>query len=57
MFTLFPKDLVNAPRQFAERYFNVAGWTEFESGGHFAAWERPSEYLAGVRAAVELGFG
>ncbi len=57
VFTLFPKDLVNAPRQFAERYFNVAGWTEFESGGHFAAWERPQEYLEGVRAAVKLGFG
>ena len=57
VFTLFPKDLVNAPRQFAERYFNVAGWMEFESGGHFAAWERPQQYLEGVRAAVKLGFG
>ena len=57
VFTLFPKDLVNAPQQFAERYFKVAGWMEFESGGHFAAWERPQEYLEGVRAAVKLGFG
>jgi len=49
VFTLFPKELVNPPRQFAERYFNVAGWMEFQSGGHFAARERPSDYLEGVR--------
>jgi len=53
-FTVFPKDLVNAPREFAARFFDVRSWTEEPAGGHFAAWERPSEYVAGVRAAVAL---
>lgn len=53
-FTIFPKDLVNAPREFAARFFDVRSWTEETVGGHFAAWERPSEYAAGVRAAVGL---
>ena len=54
VFTLFAKDLVNAPREFAERFFDVRSWSEHPSGGHFAAWERPQEYEAGVRAAVRL---
>jgi pimeloyl-ACP methyl ester carboxylesterase len=53
VFTIFPKDLVNAPRRFAERYFNVVDWRAFERGGHFAAWERPEEYLWGLRRALE----
>ncbi|TDO07918.1 pimeloyl-ACP methyl ester carboxylesterase [Mycobacterium sp. BK086] len=53
-FTIFPKDLVNAPREFAERFFDVRSWSEESRGGHFAAWECPVEYVAGVRAAVEL---
>jgi len=52
--TIFPKDLVNAPRVFAERLFDVREYREHASGGHFAAWERPEEYVAGITAAVEL---
>jgi pimeloyl-ACP methyl ester carboxylesterase len=53
-FTLFPKDLVNAPREFADRFFDVRSWSEEASGGHFAAWEQPARYVAGVRTAVDL---
>lgn len=53
-FTVFAKDLVNAPREFAERFFDVRSWTEEPAGGHFAAWEQPSRYAAGVRTAVRL---
>ena len=53
-FTIFPKDLVNAPREFAARYFDIRSWTDESAGGHFAAWERPSEYVAGIRTAVDL---
>ncbi len=53
-FTVFPKDLVNAPREFASRFFDVRSWTEERVGGHFAAWERPHAYVAGVRTAVAL---
>jgi len=53
-FTVFPKDLVNAPREFAERFFNVQSWVEESRGGHFAAWECPERFVDGVRTAVEL---
>lgn len=53
-FTVFPKDLVNAPRQFAERLFDVRTWSEEPAGGHFAAWEQPTNYVAGIRAALAL---
>lgn len=53
--TVFPKDLVNAPRSFAERLFAVHDFIEPPRGGHFAAWERPEDYEAGVRAALRAG--
>ena len=53
VFTIFPKDLVNAPRRFAERFFNVVDWREHDAGGHFAAWERPDDYLWGLRRALD----
>ena len=53
-FTLFPHDLVNAPRSWAERFYDVRSWRELDAGGHFAAWERPEQYVEGVRAALAL---
>ncbi|CAA9270550.1 MAG: Epoxide hydrolase [uncultured Arthrobacter sp.] len=52
-FTVFPRDLVNAPREFADRFFNVQDWQEYPVGGHFAAWEQPEEYIQGIRSAVQ----
>ncbi|RWZ52458.1 epoxide hydrolase [Labedella phragmitis] len=52
--TVFPRDLVNAPRRFVERFFSVSDWIEFPNGGHFAAWEEPESYVRGVRRALEL---
>jgi pimeloyl-ACP methyl ester carboxylesterase len=40
-FAAFAKDITPAPRQFAERYFNIQRWTEMPHGGHFAALEVP----------------
>lgn len=37
----FPADMVPAPREFAERHFNVQRWTTMPRGGHFAALEEP----------------
>lgn len=51
--TVFPVDLVNAPRQFVERFFAVVDWLDFPEGGHFAAWERPDQYVQGVRRALD----
>ena len=46
---VFPKELYNAPRAWAERYYNVTHWSEFAAGGHFAALERPAELAADLR--------
>ena len=52
--TLFPHDLVRAPREFAERFFAVRVWDEEPSGGHFGAWEKPEAFVAGLRKAIAL---
>jgi len=44
-FALFPKELSQPPREWAERFFNVQRWTTMPRGGHFAAMEEP-ELLA-----------
>lgn len=44
-FAIFPKDISQPPREYAERFFNVQRWTEMPHGGHFAALEEP-ELLA-----------
>ena len=51
-FTLFPLDLANAPRAWAERFFDVRSWSELSAGGHFAAFERPEDYVFGIRSAL-----
>jgi pimeloyl-ACP methyl ester carboxylesterase len=38
---IFPKDMVPAPKEFAERVFNIEQWTQMPEGGHFAAMEKP----------------
>lgn len=40
-FAMFPKDIANPPREWAERSYDVRHWSEIPSGGHFAAWEEP----------------
>ncbi|MCW2692357.1 MAG: putative epoxide hydrolase [Mycobacterium sp.] len=52
--TQFPHDLVRAPRAAAERIFDLRVWQEPAAGGHFAAWERPEDFVGGVRAALDL---
>jgi len=48
--TIFPKDLVPAPRQFAERFFQIVRWTELPTGGHFTAWEEPEAFARELTA-------
>jgi pimeloyl-ACP methyl ester carboxylesterase len=49
-FALFPKDISQPPREWAERFFNVQRWTEMPRGGHFAAIEEPKLLAADMRA-------
>lgn len=47
----FPVDLIPfPPRSQVEKSVNVARWTEFKRGGHFAAMERPQDFIEDVRA-------
>jgi len=47
---LFAKDSTHAPREWAERFFNVQRYTELPRGGHFAAFEEPELLAQDLRA-------
>ena len=49
-FALFPKDISQPPREWAQRFFNVQRWTEMPRGGHFAAMEEPAALAEDLRA-------
>jgi pimeloyl-ACP methyl ester carboxylesterase len=49
-FALFPADITQPPREWAERFFNVQRWTEMPCGGHFAAMEEPELLAHDIRA-------
>ena len=49
--TAFPKEILPAPRQWAERTLtHLVYWNEVDKGGHFAAWEQPEIFIAELRA-------
>jgi pimeloyl-ACP methyl ester carboxylesterase len=50
--TVFPKELYQAPRSWAERaYPDLIYFNEVDRGGHFAAWQEPQLFSEEVRAA------
>ncbi len=55
---LFPKELLAwPPRSYVERLYNVAQWSEFPRGGHFAAMEEPEALLKDIRKFSRSVFG
>jgi pimeloyl-ACP methyl ester carboxylesterase len=51
-YTVFPSELVQAPRSWAEKvYPNLIYYREAERGGHFAAWEEPQIFSQEMRTA------
>ncbi len=46
---VFPKEMTNAPRAWAERRYNLVHWEEQPRGGHFAAMEQPERLVADIR--------
>jgi pimeloyl-ACP methyl ester carboxylesterase len=46
---VFPGEIAPAIRRFAELTNNIVHWTEFDSGGHFAAMEAPDLLVGDVR--------
>jgi pimeloyl-ACP methyl ester carboxylesterase len=48
--SIFPADLVSAPRAWSKSYYNnIIHWREVEKGRHFAAWEVPELLVREVR--------
>ncbi|MFM5954172.1 MAG: epoxide hydrolase family protein [Novosphingobium sp.] len=51
----FPKEILPAPRKWAERNFkNLVHWGDMDKGGHFAAWEQPEAFVSELRTAFAL---
>lgn len=46
---LFAKEIVQPPRAWVEKMYNVTHWKRFPSGGHFAAMEEPAALVADIR--------
>jgi pimeloyl-ACP methyl ester carboxylesterase len=47
----FPKEILPAPREWAERTLtHLVYWNDVEKGGHFAAWEQPELFVQELRA-------
>lgn len=48
--SIFPREIVPAPRRWAERvYPQLIHWNELERGGHFAAMEQPALFTSELR--------
>jgi pimeloyl-ACP methyl ester carboxylesterase len=53
--SMFPKEIVLVPREWAERaYPDLRYWGEPERGGHFAAFEQPEIFVEEVRNFFRL---
>ncbi len=55
--SMWPKDLTTAPREWAERFYNVQQYTVHSHGGHFPAWEEPDAYAADLRSFISTAEG
>ena len=53
--SIFPKEIVPAPRSWAEkRYRNIVYWNELVKGGHFAAFEQPELFISELQHCFRL---
>jgi pimeloyl-ACP methyl ester carboxylesterase len=48
-FAVFPKEIIQSPRHWAERRFNVVHWSDMPRGGHFAAFEEGGLLVDDIR--------
>ena len=46
---VYPYELLQTPRAWAERRYPIVHWSEQDRGGHFAAFERPDAFVADLR--------
>ena len=50
---VFPKEMANAPRAWAERRYRLVHWEEYPEGGHFAAMEQPERLVGDIRLFID----
>jgi len=50
----YPGELLQAPRAWGERGYNLVYWSEPSRGGHFAAMEQPALFTDDLRAFARL---
>ncbi len=48
-FSIFPGEIISAPKSWVERGCNLTQWSEHEAGGHFAAMEEPQLLAQDIR--------
>ena len=50
--SIYPNEIFRASERWARKHFGekLVYWNELEKGGHFAAFERPEDFVAEVRA-------
>lgn len=46
---IMPKDVVQAPRSWAEEYYDLRSWNIFPAGGHFAHMEQPERMVKDIQ--------
>ena len=52
--SVFPDDVIPAPRSWAERaYPRLIHYNQLDKGGHFAAWEQPKLLVDEMRAGFK----
>lgn len=51
-YSFFPKELFPVPGSWATKVGDLVSYSKHQSGGHFAAMEKPNELLADVEAYV-----
>ena len=47
---VYPGELLQTPRVWADKRYNIVHWTEQRRGGHFAAFEQPKLFVDDLRA-------
>lgn len=51
---VYPAELLQTPRAWADRRYHIVHWSEQERGGHFAPYERPDAFVADVRSFARV---
>ncbi len=46
---VYPRELLQTPRSWAEKRYNIVHWSEQPRGGHFAPFEQPELFAADLR--------